>query len=218
MGVVVKFIILIRHGEAEHLVRDLMGGWTDTDLTDLGLSQAASLASRLKSELVDVPLRLYCSDLRRAVQTAEIIGRELGLTPRPFRELREINNGIAAGMTAEEARRHYTEPSKPLLDWRPYPGGETWREFYHRVSGFMEHLADSDLPAIIVSHGGTIMQIVSWWLGLDMETISRVSFRTSPASVSVLDITELNERRIERLNDTVHLYPMGLSEPIRLHS
>ncbi len=218
MGVAVKPMILIRHGEAEHLVRDLMGGWTDTELTSLGRSQAASLASRLKNELVDVPLRLYCSDLRRAIQTADIISREMGLTPRPFRELREINNGIVAGMTAEEARRHYTEPTEPLLDWRPYPGGETWREFYHRVSGFMERLADSDLPTIIVAHGGTIMQIVSWWLELDMETISRVSFRTSPASVSVLDITELGERRIERLNDTVHLYPMGLSDRIRLRT
>ncbi len=216
MGVAVKPMILIRHGEAEHLVRDLMGGWTDTDLTDLGRSQAASLASRLKRELADVPLRLYCSDLRRAVQTADILGRELGLTPLPFRELREINNGVAAGMTAEEARRHYTAPSEPLLDWRPYPEGETWREFYSRVSGFMDNLADSDLPTIIVAHGGTIMQIVSWWLGLDMETISKVSFRTSPASVSVLDVTELGERRIERLNDTAHLYTMGLSEQIML--
>jgi len=218
VGVAVKPMILIRHGEAEHLVRDLMGGWTDTELTELGRSQAASLASRLKRELTDAPLRLYCSDLRRAVQTAEIIGRELGLTPRPFLRAEGDQQGVAAGMTAEEARRHYTEPSEPLLDWRPYPGGETWREFYSRVSGFMERLADSDLPAIIVAHGGTIMQIVSWWLGLDMETISRVSFRTSPASVSVLDVTELGERRIERLNDTAHLYHLGLSERIRLRA
>jgi broad specificity phosphatase PhoE len=217
MGVPLKSIVLIRHAEAEHLVRDLIGGWTDTELTDLGCRQAEALALRLKSELGETPLRLYCSDLKRATQTAEIIGQELGLDHQPTPELRELNNGIAAGMTTEEAKIHFTEPTEPLLEWRPYPGSENWREFYLRVSGFMENLVESDLPILIVAHGGTVMQIISWWLGLDMDTISRVSFRISPASVSVLDVTELKERRIERLNDTSHLCRMGLSERIRLN-
>lgn len=211
-----KPILLIRHGEAEHLVEDLVGGWTDTSLTDLGRRQAAALASRLKLEVAGIPFKLYCSDLKRATQTADVIGRALGLIPCPVPELREINNGIATGLTREEAKRYYTEPTEPLLDWLPYPGGETWREFQHRVSGFMDRLVDPDRPLLLVAHGGTIIQVIAWWLGLDMDTLSRVSFRTSPASISVLDVTELNERRIERLNDTAHLYSLGLSDQIRL--
>ncbi len=30
---VIKELILLRHGESEHLVRGLTGGWTDTPLT-----------------------------------------------------------------------------------------------------------------------------------------------------------------------------------------
>jgi hypothetical protein len=50
------------------------------------------------------------------------------------------------------------------------------------------------------------MQIISWWLRLDMVTISNVSFKTDPTSITVLGKSTLDERTIERLNDTAHLY------------
>jgi broad specificity phosphatase PhoE len=70
---------------------------------------------------------------------------------------------------------------------------------------------------LIITHGGTIINIISWWLKLDLDTIARISFRTSPASISVLTETELKERRIERLNDTAHLYSEGLPDRIPLN-
>ncbi|MCW4036482.1 MAG: histidine phosphatase family protein [Candidatus Bathyarchaeota archaeon] len=63
-----------------------------------------------------------------------------------------------------------------------------------------------------MAHGGTIINTVAWWLRLGLETLSNMSFRTSPASISVLGTTELNERAIFRLNDTTHLYTAGLSD------
>ncbi len=205
--------ILIRHVQAKHLTGGLTGGWTDTELTELGRRQALALASRLKKELESTPCALYCSDLKRAIETAEIVGGELELTPIPAMELRELNNGVAAGKTKEEAMLYFREPTEPLLDWQCYPGAETWRQFYQRVSEYLDGLkATLDLPTIIVTHGGTIINTVAWWLGLDAETLSNVSFRTSPASISVLGTTELNERAIFRLNDTAHLYSAGLSD------
>lgn len=210
---VMETLILIRHGQAEHLTGGLTGGWTDTELTQLGRLQVVALASRLKKELESIHCVLYCSDLKRALETAEIVGGELGLTPMPAQELRELNNGVAAGKSKEEAKQYFCEPREPLLDWQCYPGAETWRQFYKRVSKYLDGLqANLDRPTIIATHGGTIINIVAWWLGLDAETLSNVSFRTSPASVSVLGTTELNERAIFRLNDTSHLYSTGLSD------
>lgn len=204
---------LIRHGQAEHLVGSLVGGWTDTELTELGRRQVEALAARLKKEICGSQVTILCSDLKRAMQTAEIIGRALDLTPQPAPELRELNNGIAAGMTKDEARRYFREPTHPLVDWKPYPEAETWRQFYHRVAAFMEYSSDRfDDSVLVVTHGGTIIQIISWWLRLDMDTISNVSFKTDPASITALGTSTLDERTIERLNDTAHLYAASLSK------
>jgi broad specificity phosphatase PhoE len=209
-------IILIRHAQSEHHVKGMTGGWTDTDLTELGQRQAQCLASRLKREIAAVACHVCCSDLRRALQTADIIGRTIGVTPEPVPELREFNNGIAAGMSEEEARQYARELTSPALDWQPYPEAETWRQFYLRVSACMDRLArDQEELLLLVTHGGTIINIVAWWLQLEIESI--VSLDASPASISVMRMNEWNERTIERLNDTAHLYAAGLSDEMRLH-
>lgn len=192
-------------------MKELTGGWTDTGLTELGRRQSACLASRLKRELGDTPCQLYCSDLKRALQTAEIIGREIGLTPNPVPELRELNNGIAAGKSLEEAKQYALELTRPVLDWQSYPQAETWRQFYSRVAACMERLTgNQETPFLLVTHGGTIINIVAWWLQLDVDMLDKVSFHASPASLSVLRLNWWNERTIERLNDTAHLYAAGL--------
>jgi broad specificity phosphatase PhoE len=191
-------------------VNKLTGGWTDTGLTELGRRQAACLASRLKHEIGDTPCQLYCSDLKRALQTAEIIGKEIGLTPDPVPELRAPNNGVAAGKSREEAKQYTLELTTPVLDWQPYPQAETWRQFYSRVAACMDRLArNQDAPLLLVTHAGTIINIVAWWLQLDIDMLSKVSFETSPASLSVLRVNEWKERTIEKLNDTAHLYAVG---------
>lgn len=191
----------------------LTGGWTDTDLTELGYRQAAHLAARLKQELEDVPCQMVCSDLKRALRTAEVIGQEIGVTPQLVPALREFNNGIAAGFSQEEADRLGWEPTEPLSDWRPYPQAETWREFYLRVAESMDRFCERrGKLLIVVTHGGPIANIVAWWLQLGVETPSRVSFATHPASVSALGIDQWNCRELKRLNDTAHLYAAGLAE------
>ena len=43
----------MRHGEAEHLVKDLTGGWSDTSLTELGHKQAQATAEYLERLIGD---------------------------------------------------------------------------------------------------------------------------------------------------------------------
>lgn len=210
-------LIVVRHAESVHHVTGLTGGWTDTGLTELGQRQAGLLAARLRGELGRQPLRILSSDLQRARQTADPIGRALGRSIELVPALRELDNGAAAGMTQEQARGIAVEPSPPLLDWQPYPGAETWRRFYARVVGFMEQLIQEEpRPALLVTHGGTIVNIVSWWLGLPLEQLHRYSFDVAPASLTVLRVDPWDQNTIERLNDTAHLYAAGLAVPMQL--
>ena len=203
-------IILIRHGEGEHMVSDLTGGWSQVPLTENGRAQARAVASRLKRDLEGVDFSFYCSDIKRAYQTAEIIGQEIGVKPIPSQGLREFNNGVAADRTKTEVAHLYSPPSDPIMDWQPYPEAETWRRFYRRIKGVMDEIhAAEDRPTLIVSHGGTIVNIVAWWLRLEESDLSFTTFHSSPASLSVLNETPFNERSIERLSDAAHLHELG---------
>ncbi len=213
----VRGLLLVRHGQSEHHVQDLTGGWTDTPLTELGRQQAELLAARLPDVIGELPARLYCSDLLRAMQTAQIVGRALGLEPILEPGLREINNGVAAGLTREAAHALRAPPTEPLLDWCPYPGGESWRAFHRRVAACMEELTRNQQEVLIlVSHGGTITQQVAWWLQLGWDTLQNAWFDAYPASLTVLRINKWQNRTIERLNDTAHLHAAGLVQAVRL--
>ena len=210
-----KSIILIQHCQSEHHVNNLTGGWTDTPLTDLGRRQARCVASRLKSEIGDTSCRMYSSDLKRAFQTAEIIGQEIGTIPQVVPELREFNTGIAAGKTVEWAEEHMAPwpPTGVGLDRQPFPESETPRTFYERVSVCLDQLTqEQDLPMLLVAHGGTIGCAISWWLRLDAAGYVGAYFGTSPGSISVLTLSRFEQHTLSRLNDLTHLYEAGLGE------
>ena len=101
-------IILVRHGEATHHTQHLTGGWTDSVLTEKGRAQLQAAAAMLARDFAGrkEKLRILASDLKRAAESAQILAAALQMEANieycPF--LREKNNGIAAGMTEEEAK------------------------------------------------------------------------------------------------------------------
>lgn len=206
-------LILVRHGQGENNLYNLVGGWSDVKLTELGKQQAQAVAERLSEELNE-DYEIYSSDLERAKQTAEIICEKLGKTPIFAVELREHNPGIASGVSQEEAQKLLQDVSGPPLEWRPFPEAENAGEFFDRVSGFMDILIEKEERVIIVSHGGTIQNIIRWWIGSPLPDYYRVGFGVANTSVTVLDSTEHRERRIERLNDTAHYARIENKHPI----
>ncbi len=199
-----KELFLIRHGEAEHLVRNLTGGWTDVPLTAVGHEQAQRTGARLAGLLDEEPFAFYCSDLRRATQTAEIIAAQVGRPAVVAHALRDINNGLAAYRTRDEAHAMRKPVSAPLQDWVPYPGGESWRMVRRRVEAFMETLAEE--RAVIVSHYVVLSVIVQWWWGLDDEHVDATSLDLDPCSLTHLRVDKYGARVIVRLNDVAHLW------------
>jgi probable phosphoglycerate mutase len=209
-------LMLIRHAEAEHHLQEITGGWTDTDLTERGRRQSEALAGRLQRELDGVTFStLATSDLRRARQTTAYIAMAFDLEPHVFPALRDLNNGVAANKTHAEARRLAIPFREPSIDWQPYPGAETWRQFYRRISEFMEVFSRQQPgPAMIVSHAAVLSAIVAWWVQIGPD--SPVHFETAPATITVLNSSRWGERAIDRLNDNAHLYDAGLAEPLRI--
>ena len=121
-------IILVRHGEATHHTQRLTGGWTDSQLTDKGRSQIKAAAVKLAKDFAgrNCKLRILASDLQRASASAQIIAEELGFKGKieHCRFLREKNNGIAAGMTEEEAKKLAAEKGIDVAE----DAGRGWRQ------------------------------------------------------------------------------------------
>lgn len=92
-------IILIRHGESEADILNVLEGRADFPLTSKGLEQATSLSKWLNdNELIDV---LLSSPLKRARQTASLISKETGKEIVICDELMEWDNGLLAGFPRE---------------------------------------------------------------------------------------------------------------------
>lgn len=94
-------IFLVRHGETVDNARQIMQGQTQGELNARGREQAAQVARRLAAEHLDA---VVSSDLRRAIQTAEIIARPHGLTVSTTPLLRERDWGSFTGRFIPDLR------------------------------------------------------------------------------------------------------------------
>ena len=94
-------ILLVRHGETVDNARQIMQGQTQGELNERGREQARQVAERLATDPVDV---IIASDLRRAIQTAEIIAapHRLPVVTTPL--LRERDWGGFTGRYIPELR------------------------------------------------------------------------------------------------------------------
>jgi broad specificity phosphatase PhoE len=150
-------ILLARHGETAANVPPVrVMGRLDVPLTERGREQARALAAVVAVEGVRA---LFTSQLRRARETAEIVGAALALEPRVDPRLAESNRGRWEGRLMRDIEREEPEAWQAWLragdDFR-FPDGESLREHLHRVVEALDDVAAGPLPALVVCHGGTI--------------------------------------------------------------
>lgn len=152
-------VIAIRHGETAWNVDTRIQGQLDIPLNDTGRWQAARLAAALADEGLQA---IYASDLQRAHETAQAIGRVTGLPVRAHPGLRERGFGSFEGHTYREIEARWPAESerwrKRELDFSPGDSGESLRVFYERCVGVAERLAaeHSGQTIALVAHGGVM--------------------------------------------------------------
>ncbi len=154
-------LYLIRHGQSYVNLADWEGGAIDTGLTPLGQEQAARLARWLAAHVAAEAL--YSSTMRRAVETAEVVGQAVGLPVQQDDRLREIGNcwPDATSINVESEPPTFADfwaserPFSPIV-----PEGETWGDFVTRVGRFISeatarHAGEAE-AALVICHGGVI--------------------------------------------------------------
>lgn len=197
-------LLLVRHGETERNREGRVLGQGNQSLTEEGRRQAVALAQALSRESVTA---LYSSPLKRAVETAEIIGDKLGLPVQVVADLAEVDAGALDGLNSQEMRARYPN-FMALWDCDPgsavMPGGESLAQVQQRawlsVQSFLREHPEANVVA--VSHNFTIGTLVCKALGLPLASIRHV--RVDLGSISVVELRE-GRSRVVLLNDRCHL-------------
>lgn len=197
-------LYLLRHGESEWNILNKIQGQKDTNLTSKGILQAKQVAKSLANEKID---KIYSSDLKRAFDTAKIIGQSLGLEVNCLKELREINFGVWEGLTTNEVKEKYmkehtvwmTKPHELII-----PNAEKLIDLQERLLGFINLLIkkNENKNHLIVSHGASIKAMILGVLGMDISLYNKLSIDNT--GLSIIEYRDYSPV-LKKLNDTSHL-------------
>lgn len=200
-----KTIIAIQHTQSIHHTNGMVGSWTDWELSELGVAQAEKIGGKLKTELEGRNFVMYSSDLLRAKQTAEHIGKQLGLTPSLRKELRERNLGKCCGKSVQWLREHQ-EVQEKTIDDRLFSDAESRRDEWNRLKPFFDEImSNEEKNIIIVSHGDLLSVFNTMFLNLPVESIDNAEMWGLSGGVSFMFESDDGKRYIKRMSDMSYI-------------
>ena len=202
-----KTIITIQHTQSVHHTNGMVGSWTDWELTEKGIEQAKRIGEKLQAELGDRAKNfvLYSSDLIRAKQTAENVGKALNLTPKLRTELRERNLGKCCGKSVQWLRENL-ECDEKTIDDKMFSDGESRRDEWNRLKPFFDEIISNDEQnIIIVSHGDLLSVFNIMFLGLEVEALNSCEMHGAAGGVSYMFESDDGKRIIKKMGDMSYI-------------
>ena len=145
-------MILLRHGQSVWNAANIFTGWTDVDLSEIGVAEATKAGDELADTAIDV---VHTSELIRAQRTAEIVmERNSASSDVPTHydtRLNERHYGDLQGMNKDETRAKHGEEQVHI--WRrsydvPPPGGESLEMCAERTLPYLAEVIIPDLSLI----------------------------------------------------------------------
>jgi len=133
------------HSISEDNERGLATGWLPGRLSEQGRLLARRLGERRRDDGIAC---VFTSDLRRAVETAEIAFAGSGIEVRQDKRLRECNYGELNGGPVERL-----DPRVRFID-EPFPGGESYRECVEQMRSFLTDVAAEfdERRVLVIAH------------------------------------------------------------------
>lgn len=183
-------VYLMRHGQDDE---SYIGGWSDVSLIPDGVFEVEESAEWIKDNLNI--LSLQCSDVKRALETADIVSSYLNLPYQVNSNLREQNKGDLNGVLRMNLTYEKLVLTKSKnVDMR-YPNGESLRDLYNRMKVYLDKIMKMEDNTLLITHRGVINMIyyILNDIPLDMD---KKQFGVVTASVHELDI---NMKKIKRI-------------------
>ncbi|AAT44031.1 2,3-diphosphoglycerate-dependent phosphoglycerate mutase [Picrophilus oshimae] len=173
--------ILIRHGESDINIAGLLSHDIDNNkLTERGIKQVERTAEQLIGLKID---RIVSSPVKRAAQTADIIGKIINVNVVYDDRLKEIDLGSANNHHVSEYRDELYPNAHIHGDLRNDLGFEPWD---HLIKRMIDSLLSYDGNNIFVSHSDPIRAAASYYLNIDEPCSFGIDIKN--ASMTVIDI------------------------------
>uniref|UniRef100_A0A8C5MLW9 6-phosphofructo-2-kinase/fructose-2,6-biphosphatase 3 n=1 Tax=Leptobrachium leishanense TaxID=445787 RepID=A0A8C5MLW9_9ANUR len=152
-------IYLCRGGESEHNVKGRIGG--DSSLSPRGRKFAIVLKKYLEEQRLK-ELKVWTSQLRRTIQTAE----GLGIPYEQWKALNELDAGVCEDKTYEEVKEifpeEYTLRAQDKYHYR-YPSGESYQDLVQRLEPVIMELERRG-NVLVVCHQAVMRCLLSYFL------------------------------------------------------
>uniref|UniRef100_A0A8C1VGD2 6-phosphofructo-2-kinase/fructose-2,6-bisphosphatase 2 n=1 Tax=Cyprinus carpio TaxID=7962 RepID=A0A8C1VGD2_CYPCA len=152
-------IYLCRHGESEHNIQGRIGG--DSELSPRGRQFASALHEFIEEHKLS-NLKVWTSQLRRTIQTAE----ELGVPYEQWKILNEIDAGVCEEMTYEMILNTFPEEfalrDQDKYHYR-YPGGESYQDLVQRLEPVIMEL-ERQGNVLVVCHQAVMRCLLAYFL------------------------------------------------------
>lgn len=200
-------IYITRHGETVWNTEGRCQGSKNSDLTEKGVSDARKLGERLKNVKFDC---VYCSPLKRAIDTAECIMEDRNIKLVLKDELKELNFGAWEGERFSDIKGKYPVQYDNLWnnleEYEPVEG-ETMEELIKRVQTFLKELfenCDAD-NVLVVAHTFIVRTITLIVKGYSLEKFWNPPY-TGNTCLSIVEVkgdklTIIMEADISHLNE-----------------
>lgn len=194
-------VYLIRHGETDFNKQNKEWGQDkEASLNEWGIFQFNKLAERLKNIKFD---KLFSSDLKRAMQTSQIIGKICKVKIIPDKRLREYEPG-----EVDPSSEKWIEEYKRLLnsgmskyDIRPFGGENIW-DLIKRVKLFLEDIEKEKGTICIVSHSGVNAAFIN--LSQNRTKNEFLNIKQDNSCINLLEFSG-GKWEIKIINDSEHI-------------
>lgn len=197
-------LFVIRHGQTDANVQKILQGHMDTDLNETGHNQAHLLGEYLANQRKISFDKIYSSDLKRCQQTIASILSHYDTPSKVVTSstLRERSMGIIEGMYLSDAEAYAESQGKP--SFRDF--GEPAQEFHTRLTTSIKSILQENplhKNIALISHGGSIRQIIKWLNYTELNANKIIVFNTS---VTIIDyIKDSDQLIVRRVGNTQHL-------------
>lgn len=160
-------LYLIRHGQTLFNRKQMISGWTDSPLTELGIEQARRAGQFLRHRGITFE-RAYTSTLTRTHATLDAVAPGLAYEEREG--LREWYFG------EYEGERISLMPGRPWGDYFVRFGGEGQRTVRDRMMRTLRDVMEADAAdrVLAVSHGSAIKEFTDAVAGADADLLRPV--------------------------------------------
>jgi broad specificity phosphatase PhoE len=190
-------LLLARHGETDWNRAGRFQGYADPPLNELGRRQAGELAAALVGRSISA---IYASDLRRAAETAAIVGERIALRPTLLEDLREADVGDLTALTREEIPDRFPEAARAATEnGFAFASGEGYEALAARVLSSVREIArrHPDESVLVITHGGPLRAILAHADGMSLCEHRQQHAPAGNCAVYRLEVENGEPRRID---------------------